>query len=68
MSKKKTISDVTPSLLAKLGSIAVHAEEMVSTDGHHFDRIALDQLLKDSEVREWLQLMDDLSMIPKKRN
>ena len=31
MKKQDPISDVTPSLLAKLGSIAVHAEEMVSS-------------------------------------
>jgi hypothetical protein len=54
-------------LLCKLGSIAVHAEEMVSPDGHTFDRVALEQLLADPEVKEWLTLMDAAAMVPKKR-
>jgi hypothetical protein len=55
------------SLLCKLGSIAVHADEMMSKDGHHFDRIALNQLLADPEVVEWLKEMDAHAMLPKKR-
>jgi len=39
-----------PSLLLKLGSIAVHAEEMLSPGGHVFDRAALKALLSDSET------------------
>lgn len=52
-------------LLAKLGAIAVHADEMFSSDGHHFDRIALEQLLKDPEVKAWLKAMGPL--VPLKR-
>lgn len=44
-------------LLMKLGSIAVHAEEMISPSGHNFDRIALQQLLADREVRDWIKSM-----------
>jgi len=54
-------------LLVKLGSIAVHVEEMLSPLGHHFDRTALEQLLKDPEVREWIERMDNMAMLPKKR-
>lgn len=57
----------SPALLCKLGSIAVHVEEMLSPDGHAFDRIALDNLLKDEEVKAWLKEMDRLAMLPKKR-
>jgi hypothetical protein len=42
-------------LLAKLGSIAIHAEEMLSPHGHNFDRHALQQLLNDEEVVAWLK-------------
>ncbi len=55
------------SLQMKLGSIAVHAEEMLSPSGHHFDRTVLEGLLKDPEVVEWLALMDASALIPKKR-
>lgn len=55
------------SLLCKLGSIAVHAEEMVSPTGHAFDKQAMETLLKDSEVSDWLTRMDKLAMLPKKR-
>jgi hypothetical protein len=57
----------SPGLLCKLGSIAVHVEEMLSPDGHAFDRVALEQLLKDEEVKAWLKEMDRLAMLPKKR-
>ena len=56
------------SLLCKLGSIAVHVEELLSADGHEFDRIELDALLRDPEVREWMKAMDAAAMLPKKRN
>lgn len=57
----------TPTLLSKLGSIVVHIEEHISTDSHPFDLYAAKLLLIDPEVVEWLRAMDDLAMIPKKR-
>ncbi len=60
---------LTPSasLLSKLGSIVVHAEELLSSSGHHFDRDALLTVVADPEVKEWLRQMDAMAMIPKKR-
>lgn len=52
-------------LLCKLGSIIVHADEMLSPKGHVFDKAALVGLLKDPEVVEWLGAMDAMAMIPK---
>ena len=54
-----------PSLLCKLGSIIVHAEEMLSEDGHVYDRVAMLSVLSDVEVKEWLKSMGP--MIPLKR-
>lgn len=54
-------------LLCKLGSIVVHADELMSADGHEFDRIALGMLLTASEVKAWLAEMDKMGMVPKKR-
>lgn len=51
----------------KLGSIAVHVEEMLSPKGHHFDRAALQTLLEDVEVQGWISEMDAMAFIPKKR-
>lgn len=57
----------TPSLLSKLGSIAVHVEEMLSPDGHEYDRTAIRSLLDDPEVKEWIASMDAMAMLPVKR-
>lgn len=57
----------SPSLLCKLGSIIVHAEEANSTDGHDFDAIALAGLLADVEVIEWLDAMQKRAFLPVKR-
>lgn len=67
MAKKPSPLTPTQGLLSKLGSIAVHVEEMLSTTGHAFDRIALGQLLADAEVKEWLKAMASLAMLPVKR-
>lgn len=55
------------SLLVKLGSIAVHVEEMLSPNGHEFDRVVTQALISDPEVREWIKEMDALALMPKKR-
>lgn len=54
-------------LLTKLGSIAVHVEEMMSSDGHDFDRIALKVLLDDNDVNEWLTEMGAMALLPLRR-
>lgn len=54
-------------LLCKLGSIVVHAEEMVSPTGHGYDKVAMEQLLNDSEVVEWLKAMNAQALLPQKR-
>lgn len=59
--------DVAVTVLIKLGSIAIHAEEMMSPKGHEFDRVALNSLLRDPEIKQWLAAMDRLAFLPKKR-
>lgn len=61
------LKKVQADLLIKLGSIAVHAEELLSPKGHHFDKAALDSLLKDPQIKQWLEEMDKLALVPKKR-
>lgn len=57
----------SPALLAKLGSIIVHADEYLSVDGHPFDRDALQALLRDEDVVHWLQQMAFAGMVPLRR-
>ncbi len=52
-------------LLAKLGSIAVHANQMISSSGHAFDHTALRNLLDDPEVKSWMKSMG--AYLPVKR-
>lgn len=55
-------------LLCKLASIAVHADEMLSADGHEMDRLAISTLLCDLEVRDWLKAMTSAALAPRKRH
>ncbi len=55
------------SLLCKLGSLIVHADEGFSDIGHHFDEIAFAEGLRDPEVLEWISQMSAMSMLPVKR-
>lgn len=56
-----------PALLAKLGSIIIHAEEAASPGGHPFDAEAVKALMADVEVQDWLRGMANLAMLPVKR-
>lgn len=58
----------SPALLCKLGSLIVHADEAHGLDGHMFDWTAFNALLVDPEVREWIEHMEMLAMVPVKRN
>lgn len=54
-------------VLCKLGSLAVHVEEARSKIGHPFDWSAIDSILSDQEVKEWLAVMDRGAFLPVKR-
>ena len=54
-------------LLVKIGSIVVHADEFLSPNGHELDKIALQQLFADPDVREWVKAMTKMAMLPVKR-
>ena len=56
-----------PSLLAKIGSIVVHTDEYLSVEGHNYDREAINALLAAPDVREWLEAMAGLALVPQKR-
>ena len=49
---------VSTTLAIKLARIIVSAEELVRGRGHSFDVEAIETLLDDSEVSEWLDTFD----------
>ena len=57
-----------PALLAKLGSIIIHAEEFLSEGGHPFDKVAFQSGMNDKDVQNWLESMQAMAMIPVKRS
>ncbi len=58
----------SPQLLIALGSLIVHYEEFVSTDGHPYDKAAIDSLRNQPDVKEWFDEMLLLAFLPLKRN
>ncbi len=58
-------TDIPLTLAMKLGSIAVHADELMSATGHPFDRTVLEGLISDPEVQAWVKVMGPL--LPVKR-
>jgi len=62
-----TIFEPDKALLIKLGSIAIHAEEVLSENVHPFDIETLKALLNDKNVKEWLSEMNKLALLPRKR-
>jgi len=63
---KEDVREPSVSLLCKLGSIIVHADEMTEPGGHEFDHAALRTLLADPEVKAWIKGMG--AMLPLKRS
>ncbi len=63
----------SPSLLAKLGSLFVHAEEFIETANSgdlkaaQFDLEAMRGLLVDPDLRQWRDEMKAMCMLPEKR-
>lgn len=55
------------SLLCKLASIVVHADEANSADGHQLDVAALNSALHDPEVADWIAGMTAAALAPSKR-
>ena len=58
----------SPDVLVRLGSALVHAEEAMSPSGHPIDRAEFEQLMKDPLVKEWMDGMNAMAMLPVKRS
>lgn len=67
MPKDVPLADVPMTLLLKLGSIARHAEEYFGPTSSEVDRGAIESLLADPEVVEWMKAADASALLPVKR-
>lgn len=54
-------------VLAKIGSALVHAEELLSPEGHPFDADALRNALADPEVQSFIAELRLQALVPLKR-
>lgn len=59
MSKPSVDND--PVLQSLLASVVVHAEEMLSSDGHAFDRAALGTAVEHPSVQAWVKSLGPLA-------
>lgn len=62
--------DLQPSVSVgiKLASLAVHAEEMLAPGGSvAFDGAAINGILADPEVRDYIETLRPLALLPEKR-
>ena len=61
------LTEVNLHILVKLASIAVHVEEYLSDDGHPYDRVALEQLVRDPDLQAYLGTLKAAGFLPQKR-
>lgn len=59
----ENVLSLSPGLAASLAAIVVHAEELISADGHPFDKDALQTALSDPKVREWIKACGALAPV-----
>lgn len=66
---KTTTDPLKPSLalLVKLGSALVHADEFFRPNRHELDKTAYDDLMRDAEVKAWIDDMTAKGLLPVKR-
>lgn len=56
------------SLIVKLASIIVHADEATSPNGHELDRQTIQALLTDPDVAELMETLNNMGLLPLKRD
>jgi len=57
---------ISITLASKLASVVVHADEMLSSDGHTVDKTALEQACRDPEVKAWIKRLGPLAPVKRK--
>lgn len=64
---KPSFCTLTVTLAAKLAAVVVHTDEMLSADGHPFDKAALKTVLEDEEVAKWLRDVGPLAPVKRRK-
>jgi hypothetical protein len=54
----------SPAVAVALASVAVHAEEALGSGGHKFDVTAIQGLLSQQDVQDYLARLDGLALLP----
>jgi hypothetical protein len=54
----------TPAVAVALASLAVHAQEALGPNGHAFDLTAMEGCLNAPGVREYLDQLGELGLLP----
>ncbi len=53
-------------LVCKLASVVVHAQELLDpAKAHHVDKVALQQAISDPAVRAWIAALGPLAPVPR---
>ena len=68
MSDKKDVLKPEAGLLIKLGSALIHAQEFLEPRGHPLDKNTFDALMSQPDVLEWIEGMNNLALLPRKRS
>jgi hypothetical protein len=55
------------SLVVKLGSLVVHAQEFMEPGGHPFDKTTFETEIQDPEVKAWIDKATKMGFLPQKR-
>lgn len=63
----RTKVEKVSTLNVKLASIVVHIEEYFSPNGHPFDKVAIESLLNDAEIKQFIGQMQMKGLLPEKR-
>lgn len=64
---QKDVLSPSPQLLVKLGNIIIHYEEWTSGKGDPVDKITIDAIMKQDDVKEWFDGMNKMALLPLKR-
>ncbi len=59
--------DISLVLAAKLGSLVVHVQEYLSRNSNPVDRSAIETIINDPEIAEWIKVLEKDALVSVKR-
>jgi hypothetical protein len=64
MPSQSTLPAAVPLTAVKLACIAAHAKDLLGSNGHRYDASALQSLLNDPDVVEYLAVLRPKGLLP----